>query len=174
MNKKSILLAAATFLILGGIYAFTVGRSTTEPIDKTKIKWYTLAEAVEANKTNKKKFAIDVYTSWCHWCKVMDKETFTDPTVIEYMNEHFYAIKFDGETKENITFQGKDYKFVNAGRRGINTLAYYWLDGRAAYPTIVYLDEAYNKIKVAPGFKKPNQMVAELKTIETTATVTGD
>lgn len=174
MNKKSILLAVATCLVLGGIYAFSLGQSTTESIDDSQIKWYTLEEAVEANKTNKKKFAIDIYTSWCHWCKVMDKETFTDPTVIKYMNEHFYAIKFDGEHKENITFQGKDYKFVNAGRRGINTLAYYWLDGRAAYPTIVYLDEDYKKIKVSPGFKKPTQMLGELKTIEATASVTGD
>jgi len=174
MNKKSILLGVAAFLIFGGIYAFKVGQPTTESIDETKIKWYTLEEAVAANKTNKKKFAIDIYTSWCHWCKVMDKETFTDPAVIKYMNEHFYAIKFDGESKENITFQGKDYKFVNAGRRGINTLAYYWLNGRAAYPTIVYLDETYNKIRVSPGFKKPNQMVDELKTIEASTAVTGD
>ena len=174
MNQKSLLLAIAALLILGGIYAFTASQPLAESIDDTKIKWYTLEEAVEANKTNKKKFAIDVYTSWCHWCKVMDKETFTDPAVIKYMNEHFYAIKFDGEHKDNITFQGKDYKFVTAGRRGINTLAYYWLDGRAAYPTIVYLDEAYNKIKVSPGFKKPAQMVDELKTIEATASLTGD
>ena len=164
--NKSILLAVAAFLILGVIYAFTVSQPTTEPTDDTKIKWYTLEEAVAANKTNKKKFAIDIYTSWCHWCKVMDKETFTDPAVIEYMNEHFYAIKFDAESKENITFQGKDFKFVNAGRRGINTLAYFLLDGRAAYPTIVYLDEALNKVKKSPGFKKPNQMVEELKSVE--------
>jgi len=172
MNQKSLLLAIAALLILGGIYAFTASQPLAESIDDTKIKWYTLEEAVEANKTNKKKFAIDVYTSWCHWCKVMDKQTFTDPTVIEYMNEHFYAIKFDGEYKENITFQGKEYKFVNAGRRGINTLAYFLLDGRAAYPTIVYLDEDLNKVKVSPGFKKPEQMVEELKSVEGT-TVAG-
>jgi len=115
MNQKSLLLAIAALLILGGIYAFTASQPLAESIDDTKIKWYTLEEAVEANKTNKKKFAIDVYTSWCHWCKVMDKETFTDPAVIKYMNEHFYAIKFDGEHKDNITFQGKNYKFITAG-----------------------------------------------------------
>jgi len=172
MSKKSILLAGLSLLILGSIYAFTMVNASKVTIDTTKIKWYTLEEAIELNKTNKKKFAIDIYTSWCHWCKVMDKQTFTDPTVIEYMNEHFYAIKFDGEYKENITFQGKEYKFVNAGRRGINTLAYFLLDGRAAYPTIVYLDEDLNKVKVSPGFKKPEQMVEELKSVEGT-TVAG-
>ncbi len=166
MSKKSILLAGLTLLILGSIYAFTMVNPAKHTVDNTKIKWYTLAEAVELNKTNKKKFAIDIYTSWCHWCKVMDKETFTDPAVIEYLNTHFYAIKFDAESKENITFQGKDFKFVNAGRRGINTLAYFLLDGKTAYPTIVYLDEDLNKVKVSPGFKKPTQMVKELESIE--------
>ena len=172
MSKKSILLVALSILILGGIYAFSIVNPVENSTDNTKIKWYTLEEAIELNKTNKKKFAIDIYTSWCHWCKVMDKETFTDASVIEYMNEHFYAIKFDGEYKENITFQGKEFKFVNAGRRGINTLAYFLLDGRAAYPTIVYLDEDLNKVKVSPGFKKPDQMVEELKSVEA-ATVPG-
>lgn len=173
MNKKSMLLAVVAVLVLGGIYAFSVGNLANSKVDNTKIKWYTLEEAMAANKTNKKKFAIDIYTSWCHWCKVMDKETFTDQAVIDYMNEHFYAVKFDGEQKENITFQGKEYKFVQAGRRGINTLAYYLLNGRAAYPTIVYLDEALNTMKVSPGFKKPVQMVEELKGIEATKTGLG-
>ena len=165
-----MLLVGSTLLILGSIYAFTIGNPTKNAVDNSKIKWYTLNEAIELNKTNKKKFVIDIYTNWCHWCKVMDKETFTDPAVIQYMNEHFYAIKFDAESKENISFQGKDFKFVNAGRRGINTLAYFLLDGRTSYPTLVYLDEDLNKIKKSPGFKKPNQMVEELKGVETTAT----
>lgn len=173
MNKKSILLAVVAVLVLGGIYAFVGKNSTSTAVDNSKIKWYTLEEAMEANKTNKKKFAIDIYTSWCHWCKVMDKETFTDQKVIDYMNEHFYAVKFDGEQKENITFKGKEYKFVNAGRRGINTLAYFLLNGRAAYPTIVYLDEDLNSLKVSPGFKKPAQMVEEMKGVEETKTGLG-
>jgi len=146
MNKKSILLTAVAVLVLGGIYAFVGGNSAATSSDNSKIKWYTLEEAMAANKTNKKKFAIDIYTSWCHWCKVMDKETFTDQKVIDYMNEHFYAVKLDGEQKENITFKGKEYKFVNAG---------------------------LNSIKVSPGFKKPAKMVEELKSIEATKTGLG-
>ena len=61
-----------------------------------------------------------------------------------------------------VSFQGKEYKFVKVGRRGINTLAYFLLDGRAAYPTIVYLDENANRILISPGFKDANQMMMEL------------
>lgn len=174
MNKKNILLVIVSLVVLGGIYAMTTFTTTKASVASDKIQWYTLEEAVEANKTQKKKFAIDVYTSWCHWCKVMDKETFTDREVINYLNEHFYAIKFDGEYKENLTFRGKEYKFVNVGRRGINSLAYFWLNGRAAYPTIVYLDESMDKIKAVPGFKKPQQLLTELKSIEMTQSTLGE
>lgn len=164
MNKYLVITLCV--VILGSLYAMTNFSASKTSANVAEIKWYTLEEAVEANKIEKRKFAMDIYTSWCHWCKVMDKETFTDPEVIKYLNENFYAVKFDGESKEKINFQGKEFKFVQAGRRGINTLAYYLLDGRAAYPTIVYLDENLQKIKAAPGFKKPQQLLEELRAIE--------
>jgi len=40
---------------------------------------------------------VDAYTEWCGWCKVMDKKTFTDPAVIDFMNEHFVPVKIDFE-----------------------------------------------------------------------------
>ena len=44
---------------------------------QSKLKWYTLEEAVSQNKIKKKKILIDLYTDWCGWCKVMDKNTFS-------------------------------------------------------------------------------------------------
>ena len=165
MKFRLIFAIGAFMIFITGLFSFKMDKATTASTADV-IKWYTLEEAIEANKLDKKKFAIDIYTDWCHWCKVMDKKTFTDSEVISYINQHFYPIKFDGEYKGNILFKGKEYKFVNAGRRGINTLAYYLLDGRAAYPTIVYLDENLEKVKVSPGFKNPFQMMEELKEVE--------
>ena len=42
----------------------------------TTVNWLTFEEAVERSKTEKRKIFIDVYTDWCGWCKVMDKNTF--------------------------------------------------------------------------------------------------
>ncbi|HCC30278.1 MAG TPA: protein-disulfide isomerase, partial [Marinilabiliales bacterium] len=41
-----------------------------------EVKWYTFQEAVALNAKAPRKIMIDVYTDWCSWCKVMDKETF--------------------------------------------------------------------------------------------------
>jgi len=40
------------------------------------IKWHTFAEALELNKKEPRKIVIDVYTDWCGWCKVMEKNTY--------------------------------------------------------------------------------------------------
>lgn len=128
------------------------------------IKWYTFEEAVEMNKTQPKKFLIDVYTDWCGWCKVMDKKTFTNDQVKAYVNEHFYAVKLDAEQKEEIIFNENKFEYVaNAGRRGIHTLAYSLLDGKMSYPSIVYLNEKFERIAIAPGYKTPEQIMSDLE-----------
>ncbi|MFK7935076.1 MAG: thioredoxin family protein [Saprospiraceae bacterium] len=127
------------------------------------IKWYTFEEAVEMNKTQPKKFLVDVYTDWCGWCKVMDKKTFTDNKVKAYVNEHFYAVKLDAEQKEAIQFNDNKFEFIaNAGKRGIHTLAYSLLDGKMSYPSIVYLNEKFERIAIAPGYKTPEQIMGDL------------
>lgn len=102
-------------------------------------------------KHNDKKVFVDMYTAWCGWCKKMDATTFQDPRVIRYMNEHYYAIKFDAETKETITFGDKTYEWVPGGRNGINKLARAL--GVSGYPSYAFLDEELAKIQVVPGYK---------------------
>ena len=107
---------------------------------------------MEKSKTEKKKIFIDVYTEWCGWCKRMDETTFTDPKVVKYLNDNFYAVKFDAEQKQDITFNGKTYHFTKVGNRGYHELAAEWLNNRMSYPTSVYLDEEFKVIQPLPGF----------------------
>ena len=71
---------------------------------------------IELNKTNPKPILIDVYTDWCGFCKKMDKETYANNVIANYINEHFYAIKLNGEGKEDIKYKGHTYKFKQQGR----------------------------------------------------------
>ena len=128
-----------------------------------KIKWYTMEEAIAANEKEPKKFFIDVYTDWCHWCKVMDKKTFTNAQVAEFLNTNYYPVKFNAEQKEAITVNGKTYEYVSGGRRGVNTLAYALLGGRLSYPSFVYLNEKMERIRISPGYKTPEQLLVELR-----------
>ncbi len=137
--------------------------TTAVAATNSDFKWYTFEEAVAANEKEPKKFMIDMYTSWCGWCKVMDQKTFSKPEVQDYLNEHFYAIKFNAERKDKMSFKGEDFEFMQRGRRGIHGLANKLMNGRASYPTIVYLDEKMEPIRSAPGFKQVVQIMPELK-----------
>lgn len=54
-------------------------------------------EAVQKAKSENKLLMVDAYTEWCGWCKVMDKKTFSQPNVGEYVNPRFVSIKIDME-----------------------------------------------------------------------------
>jgi thioredoxin-related protein len=141
--KKIIILTIALYLTN---FATTQAQS---------IKWYTWEQAIQASKVQKKKIVVDLYTSWCGWCKEMDKNTFTDPFVVKYLNDNYYPIKFDGESKEEITVDGKVYKLASGGRNGFHELAAQLTGNKAVYPTIVFLDENFNLLQSLPGYKDP-------------------
>ncbi len=151
--KKIILFTFSSLLVLS-IVAFNYSPNEVE-ISSTEIKWYTLEEAIQANQKSEKKFFIDFYTDWCGWCKVMDQKTFTNPEVIKYMNENFYAVKFNAEQRAPMTFKGKKYEFIPGGRRGIHGLAYKLLNQNASYPSFVVLDTNLNRQNIIKGYKAP-------------------
>lgn len=130
------------------------------------LQWTSINDLEAVAKNSNKKVMIDMYTSWCGWCKVMDKKTFTDPEVIQYLNDNFHVVKFNAEQKQPVIFKGKQYDWVKGGRRGVNMLAHEMLNGRLGYPSLVYLDENLNKIKVAPGYKTPEQLLSDLKGLD--------
>ena len=124
----------------------------------TEVQWMTWTEVEEALKTEKKKVFIDVYTDWCGWCKKMDKTTFKDKQIVEYINENFYAVKFDAEQKETITLDGRKYKYVKEGKRGYNQLAADLLKGRLSYPSVVFLNDDLSLIQPIPGYLDAEKM----------------
>ena len=150
-----------TVLFLYIISLFNI--TSFEPVEaETAIQWYSWEEALALSETSPKKVFVDVYTSWCGWCKKMDRTTFKDPKVVKYLNDNFYAVKFDAEQKEPIIFNGKTFEFMNAGRRGVHQLAYALLDGRMGYPAFVMLDESFARIMISPGYKVTDQLMKEL------------
>jgi thioredoxin-related protein len=127
------------------------------------INWMTFEEAMAAMEKEPKKVFIDLYTDWCGWCKKMDANTFSNATVAAYMNEKFYAVKFDAEQQQPVVYKGKEFTFVPSGRRGYNQLAAELAAGRLSYPTTVYLDENSDPIQAIPGYKDAYYMDKILK-----------
>ena len=155
--KKFLLPGLALAAVLFCTYSFKTPEA--EPL-----KWYTWEEAVELNKTKPKKIVVDVFTDWCGWCKKMDKGAFLDPAVMAYIGENFYPVKFNAEQKAEIKFNNETFGFIanDNGRGGVHSLAYALLDGHMGYPTLVYLNEKYERIMISPGFKETPDLMKEL------------
>jgi len=117
-----------------------------------KVKWMSFEEAVEANDKNPKKFIVDVYTSWCGWCKRMDATTFQDPVIVKYINEKYYAVKLNAERTDTVTLGQQIFINEGKGRRSPHQLAVALLNGKMSYPTIVYLDENVDMLSPVPGY----------------------
>lgn len=121
------------------------------------IKWHSIDQAIQLASQEPRVLVIDVYTDWCGWCKRMDATTFSDPEVVEIMNEHFYPVKLDAEGKEDIVIGDRTFKFVDNGRRGYHEIAVVVTRGRLSYPTISYVDAQGKVLEAAPGYKTADQ-----------------
>ena len=123
-----------------------------------KIKWMTIEEAFAATQKKPKKIFIDVYTDWCGWCKKMDRDTFEKTEVANYMNEHFYAVKFNAEQTDDVVLGDQTFKFIAQGRRGYHQLAAALMNGKMSYPTVVVLNEKFQLLQPIPGYRGPDEM----------------
>jgi thioredoxin-related protein len=143
------------------ILAFSLKATSQE------IKWLSLNKALELQKENPKKIMMDVYTNWCGPCKLLDKETFQKQDVAAYVNEHYYAVKFNGEGNENVNYKEDSYGNPNYDETKANkrnsSHEFANFMGINAYPTIVFLDEQGNFVLPLKGFYKPQQLEFYLK-----------
>lgn len=135
------------------------------PTTEKAIRWVSIEEAMSLSAQNPKPIMIDFYTDWCGWCKKLDQVTYKDSAVVAYINAHFYAVKFDAEQKQPVTFLGKQYQFVASGSRGTHQFAIDMANrnGRLGYPTITFLDANGNKLSAEGGYKEPAKMTPVLK-----------
>jgi thioredoxin-related protein len=136
-------------ILLLGVFSFTDREKNEE-----KIQWMTIEEAYAKSKQQPRKILVDIYTDWCGWCKVMDKQTFTNKQVASYINENFYAVKFNAEQRNAVKLDGEQFDFLMRGGKGVHELALRLTNNQLSYPTVVFIDERLQVIQPVPGFMK--------------------
>lgn len=90
------------------------------------VDWFPWGEeALEKARRENKPIFLSIGYSTCHWCHVMEEESFEDDEVARYLNEHFVSIKVDREQRPDI-----DALYIEAVRR---------LGGSTGWPLTVFL-----------------------------------
>jgi len=145
-------------ILVASIILVLIGYKAISQEGNSKVKWYTFEEAIKLNEKAPKKIFIDVYTDWCGWCKTMDKNTFSDPQIAEYLNKYYYPVKFNAESKSDITYKGTIFKNKGTGTKSPHDLAATLLNGKLSYPSVVYMDGESNLLTAVPGYTTPKDI----------------
>jgi len=67
------------------------------------VHWYPWGdEAFSAAGAGDKPVLLDIGAVWCHWCHVMDGESYEDPAIAEFLNAHFVCVKVDRDERPDV------------------------------------------------------------------------
>ncbi|HEX8577031.1 MAG TPA: thioredoxin fold domain-containing protein [Flavobacterium sp.] len=135
-------------------------------IQAQEIKWLSLDEALAAQKKKPKPIFMDVYTDWCGPCKMLDKNTFNNKAVVDYVTANYYAVKFNAEGNSEVNYKGKKYTnpAFDAGRRGRNSAHEFgYLLKIQGYPTMVVFNTKGEIVNNIVGYRTAEELLPELK-----------
>jgi len=126
----------------------------------SQVRWMSLEQAVEAQKNQPRKILIDFYADGCEPCKIMENKTFNHPVIAKYLNENYYPVKFNAESKENITLFGRTFANNNQpDKKGKNSIHdFVKFMNVTTVPTTVFLDEQTMPITILQGALTAKEM----------------
>jgi thioredoxin-related protein len=130
---------------IGQVYGMTV----------SPVNWMTMEEASAKLQNEQRPVLIDLYTTWCGWCKQMDRKTYSNKRVAQYLLENYYTVKIDAETHSVINWKGKTYSFSPDFRS--NEFAVYLTGGRLEFPTTIIIPPG-GEPQAIPGYMEPKEI----------------
>jgi thioredoxin-related protein len=117
--------------------------------------WMTLDQAAAKLQQEKRPVLIDLYTTWCGWCRQMDRKTYSNKRVEEYLEGKFYCVRVDAETKDVITWLGRTYGYDPQYRS--NDFAVFLTHGRLEFPTTIIITPG-DAPQAIPGYMEPKDL----------------
>jgi uncharacterized protein len=98
------------------------------------IRWHEFGEeAFAAARLANKPMLLDIGAVWCHWCHVMDRESYDDAEVAAIINEHYIAVKVDRDERPDIDSRYQLAVSALTGQGGWPLTAFLTPDGKPFY-----------------------------------------
>jgi uncharacterized protein len=95
------------------------------------VRWHAWSEAAFARaQAEDKPILLDIGAVWCHWCHVMDRESYENPQIAALINEHFVAIKVDRDERPDVDARYQAAVSAISGQGGWPLTAVLTPDGR--------------------------------------------
>jgi uncharacterized protein YyaL (SSP411 family) len=124
------------------------------------VRWHAWgAEVFERAKAEDKPILLDIGAVWCHWCHVMDRESYENPAIAAIINQHFVAMKVDRDERPDVDARYQAAVSAISGQGGWPLTAFLTPDGRPYFGgTYFPPDERYGR----PGFGRVLETMAQV------------
>jgi uncharacterized protein YyaL (SSP411 family) len=98
------------------------------------IRWHEWGpEAFATAQRENRPMLLDIGAVWCHWCHVMDRESYDDPEIAAIVNEHFIAVKVDRDERPDIDSRYQAAVQAVSGQGGWPLTAFLTPNGKPFY-----------------------------------------
>lgn len=128
-------------------------------LEKNAPQWYSYEDALVKARKEGKFIMVDFYTTWCKWCKKLEKETYIDPKVAEVLKADFVTVKVDAESSRSVIHEMHQLTMKELAD----------LYGVKSYPAVWFLDKDGNRAEMMPGYYPPEDFLKYLGFIKSGA-----
>ncbi|HVG26499.1 MAG TPA: thioredoxin domain-containing protein [Acidobacteriaceae bacterium] len=126
-------------------------------------------EAFARAQRENKPVLLDIGAVWCHWCHVMDRESYEDPETAAVLNEHFVAVKVDRDERPDVDTRYQAAVSTVSGQGGWPLTAFLTPDGKPFFGgTYFPPEERYGRpsfrrvlVTMAQAFRERREEVEE-------------
>ncbi|HEV7553142.1 MAG TPA: thioredoxin domain-containing protein [Candidatus Angelobacter sp.] len=116
------------------------------------IHWHEWGpEAFETAQRENKPILLDIGAVWCHWCHVMDRESYESPEIAAILNEHFIAIKVDRDERPDVDSRYQTAVQAISGQGGWPLTAFLTPEGKPFYAGTYFPPQDYQG---RPSFRR--------------------
>jgi uncharacterized protein YyaL (SSP411 family) len=132
-----------TAFLLIFLIASTASAQTAAPKAQS-LAWQPWSDSVFSQAKRDHRFVLlDLEAVWCHWCHVMDENTYSDPAVIKMLQSHYIVVKADQDARPDLSNRYEDY----------------------GWPATVVFDSDGHEIVKRQGYLAPDEMLSMLQAI---------
>jgi len=108
---QSVLMTALSLaLSFAPFYSQAASASDSKAVSKSKLKWRDFDQSIFAEAKRDHKFVLlDLEAVWCHWCHVMDGETYSDAAVQKLLNSKYICVRVDQDARPDLSNKYEEY-----------------------------------------------------------------
>jgi len=122
------------------------------------VEWHEWsAEAFEKAQLENKPVLLDVGAVWCHWCHVMDRESYENPEIAKLINDNYVAVKVDRDERPDVDSRYQAAVQAISGQGGWPLTAFLTPDGKPFFGGTYFPPEDHDG---RPGFKRVLETLA--------------